>query len=93
MYRYSRKLRTVVWTLCASSLLATGAALLANRFVIFPVYAVVLGGDIFGMTVAEAFSAFWGALLIFNFIKTVSVALMTMALYKRLSNLFKKWKI
>ena len=45
------------------------------------------------MTVVEAFAAFWAAVLIFNLIKTVSVGLVTMLLYKRLSNFLKKMKI
>ncbi len=92
-YQFRRNLKTVIWTLSASCLLATGMALLVNRVLIFPVYAVLFGGSILGMTVAEAFSAFWLALLIFNLIKTIGVAVLTSLLYKRLSNFLKKWKI
>lgn len=73
--------------------LATGVALIANRFIIFPTFAFLYGGSIFGMTVQQAFSAFWVAVLIFNLIKTVSVGVLTVLLYKRLSNLMKKMKI
>jgi riboflavin transporter FmnP len=72
---------------------ATGAALLANRFVIFPTYAILMGGTIHGASVEEAFAAFWLAVLIFNVIKTVAVGIATLLVYKRLSNFFKKWKI
>lgn len=92
-YQVRRNLKTVVLSLSLSCLLATGVALLANRWIIFPTYAVLFGGSIFGMTVAEAFSAFWVAVLLFNLIKTVSVGLLTMLLYKRLSNFLKKWKV
>jgi riboflavin transporter FmnP len=68
-------------------------ALLANRFIVFPAYALIMGGTIFGMTVAEAFSAFWVAILLFNLIKTVAVSIITMLLYKRLSNFLKKLKV
>ena len=59
----------------------------ANRF------AFLLGGTIYGMSVGEAFAAFWAAVLIFNLIKTVLVGVITMLLYKRLSNFLKKMKI
>lgn len=93
LYQFRRNLKTVVLSLSASCLIATGAALVANRFIIFPTFALLFGGDIFGMTVAEAFSTFWIAVLLFNLIKTVGVGLVTMLLYKRLSNFLKKWKI
>ncbi len=93
MYQYKRTLKTVIITLSCSCLIATGVALLANRFIIFPTYAYLFGGNIFGMSVTEAFSAFWGAVLLFNLIKTVSIGLLTMLLYKRLSNFLKKLKI
>lgn len=92
---YSRKkgLRSVLFSLSAACVIATGAALLANRFIIFPTYAILFGGSIFGMTVVEAFSAFWLAVLLFNLIKTVSITVLTLLLYKRLSNFLKKLKI
>ena len=92
-YQYRRRFKTVLLSLGVSCLLATGMALLANRVLIFPVYAVVLGGSIFGMTVAQAFSAFWIGILVFNLIKTVAVGGLTLLLYKRLSNFLKKWKV
>ncbi len=93
LYQRRKNLKTVIWTLSVACLIATGMALLANRILIFPVYAYLFGGSIFGMTVAEAFSAFWVAVLIFNLIKTVLVGVLTMLLYKRLSNFLKKMKI
>ncbi|MBQ8407053.1 MAG: ECF transporter S component [Clostridia bacterium] len=93
LYKFKRSLKTVLITLSASCLIATGVALLANRFIIFPTYAYLFGGNIFGMTVQEAFSAFWVAVLLFNLIKTVAVGLLTLLVYKRLSNAFKKWQV
>ena len=93
LYQYRRKLTTVIWTLCLSCLIATGMALLANYVLIFPAYAKLMGGTIFGLTVAEAFSAFWLGILVFNLIKTSVVGLVTALLYKRLSNFLKKLKI
>ena len=93
LYQYRRTLKTVVITLSASCLIATAVALTANRLLIFPTYAYLMGGHIFGMTVAEAFSSLWIGLLLFNLIKTVAVGVLTMLLYKRLSNFLKKMKI
>ena len=93
LYQFRRNLKTVIWTLCLSCLIATGMALLANYFLIFPAYAKLMGGTIFGLTVAEAFSAFWLGILVFNLIKTSVVGLLTALLYKRLSNFLKKLKI
>ncbi|MBQ9117894.1 MAG: ECF transporter S component [Clostridia bacterium] len=92
-YHYRRTLKTVLISLSVSCVIATGVGLLANRFIIFPTYAFLFGGSIFGMTVEEAFSTFFLAVLLFNLIKTVSVGLATLLVYKRLSNFFKKWKI
>lgn len=92
-YRKKRTFRTVAWTLGVSCLIATGTALLVNRFLVFPTFAFLFGGSIYGMSVAEAFAAFWAAVLLFNLVKTVLVSILTILLYKRLSGLFKKWKI
>lgn len=92
-YRFRRNLKAVLITLSLSCLVATGVALIVNRFIVFPTFALLYGGSIFGMTVKEAFAAFWVAVLIFNLIKTVSVGVFTVLLYKRLSNLMKKMKI
>ena len=92
-YQFRKNLKTVIVTLAAACVIATGMALLANRFIIFPTFAFLLGGSIYGMTVTEAFAAFWVAVLVFNLIKTAAVALLTMLLYKRLSNFLKKLKI
>ena len=92
-YKRHKNLKAVIVTLSASCLIATGMALFANRLIIFPTYAYLFGGSIFGMTVQEAFAAFWLAVLLFNIIKTVLVGIITMLLYKRLSNFLKKIKI
>ena len=93
LYQYRKTLKTVIISLSASCLIATAVGLTSNRFIIFPTYAYLMGGHIFGMTVSEAFAALWIGLLIFNLIKTVAVGILTMLLYKRLSNFLKKMKI
>ena len=93
LYRTRKNLKTVLFSLACACVIATVMALIANRFIIFPTYALLLGGTIYGMTVAQAFAAFWLAVLVFNLIKTVSIAFLTVLLYKRLSNFLKKLKI
>ena len=93
VYVYRKNIKTVLVTLAIGCGLAVGTALLANRLIIFPVYAYLFGGSIFGMSVQEAFAVFWLAVLLFNLIKTVSVSLLTVLLYKRLSNFLKRWKL
>ena len=92
-YQYKKSLKTVVITLSAGCLIGVGAALLLNRYLVFPAFAFLTDGLILGMTVETAFASFWVALLLFNLIKTVSVAVLTILLYKRLSNFLKKMKI
>ena len=92
-YQYKKTLKTVLITLACSCVVATGLALLANRFIIFPTFAYLFGGSIFGMTVTQAFSAFWVGVMLFNLIKTLLVGVCTLLLYKRLSNFLKKVKI
>lgn len=92
-YQYKKTLKTVLITLACSCVVATGVALLANRFIIFPTFAYLFGGSIFGMTVQQAFSAFWLGVMLFNLIKTLLVGTCTLLLYKRLSNFLKKVKI
>lgn len=93
MYQRRKNLKTVITTLTISCFIATCVALIVNRLLVFPAYAYLFGGNIFGMTVREAFAAFWLGILLFNCIKTIAVALCTMLLYKRLSNFLKRIKI
>jgi riboflavin transporter FmnP len=93
LYQRRKTLKAVIFSLGVSCLTATGVGLLANRLIIFPAFAFLLGGSIYGMSVAEAFSAFWLAILIFNLIKTTAVGFITMLVYKRLSNFLKRIKI
>ncbi|MBO5737487.1 MAG: ECF transporter S component [Clostridia bacterium] len=93
LYQYHRNLKTVIISLAGACFIATSVALIANRFLIFPTFAFLYGGSIYGMSAVEAFEAFWVAVLIFNLIKTVAIGGMTLLLYKRLSNFLKKMKI
>jgi riboflavin transporter FmnP len=64
--------------------LATGMALIANRFILIPAYGIA---DAQGY-----FDSVWGYIIAFNLIKTVAISLITLLLYKRLSNTLKKLK-
>ena len=93
LYQYRRNLKTVIWSLLVACLIATGAALLTNRFILLPLYKKMEFPIMLGMTVGEAFAIFWPAILIFNLLKTFLIGFLTMLLYKRLSNFIKKMKI
>lgn len=81
-YKYKRNFKTVVVTLCSAIVLNCGLALLSNRFLIFPLY--------FKDNAAESFYAIWYFALIFNFVKGLANALITVFLYKRLKFLLNK---
>ena len=68
-------------SLCVAGVLATGVALLTNLYILFPLY---------GITDPQAFfqTVVW-YLVAFNLIKTTSVSVLTLLLYKRLSNFIK----
>ena len=85
VYHYRKGIKTVAWTLGVACLLGTGAALLSNRFINFPLYVGDGAADFFAQVVWYVAE--------FNLIKTAAVSVLTLLLYKRLSNFLKKWKI
>lgn len=85
VYRYRKGIKTVAITLAGACLIGTAAALLANRFITFPAFMGEQGVVVFK-------ECFW-LILIFNLIKTISVGIVTLLLYKRMSNFLKKIKI
>ncbi len=90
-YQKNRNFKTVVWTLSVSIVIATLVSLLVNRIIIFPAFAALMEGTIWGLTVQEAFEAFWPAIAIFNLIKMLLISILTILLYKRLSNTLKRF--
>ena len=84
LYRFKKGLRWVIPCLVAASLIATGTALLTNRFINFPLY--------MGDSAATVFAQVFWLIVAFNLIKTTCVSVMTLLLYKRLSNFLKKWE-
>lgn len=89
VYQYRKGIKTVVFTLVGACVIGTAAALLVNRFITFPLF-----GELFLKSdgVALFNEAFW-LILAFNLIKTAAISLLTLLLYKRLSNFLKKIKV
>ncbi|MBQ8003843.1 MAG: ECF transporter S component [Oscillospiraceae bacterium] len=82
VYKYKKGIKTVIITLIIACILGTGAALIANRFVVFPLY--------MGASAAEVFSDVFWYVTAFNVIKTLAVSIVTTLLYKRLSVFIKR---
>ena len=85
VYRYHKGLKAVIPCLIGACFIGTLTALIINRFVTFPMY--------FGTEALVMYRAAFWFLAAFNLIKTVSVGILTVLLYKRLSNFLKKLKI
>ncbi len=85
VYQFRKGLRWVIPCLVAACFIGTGAALVTNRFITFPLY--------MGSGAATVFKDVFWFIVAFNMIKTASVSLFTVLLYKRLSNFLKKMKI
>lgn len=85
VYQYKKSLKIVLITLSFACFIGTGAALVVNRFITFPMYMGSKGGDVF-------WACFW-LITAFNLIKTAVIGGLTVLLYKRLSLFLKKLKI
>lgn len=81
VYKYRKGIKTVILTLLAGCIVQVGLALLANRFVNFPLF--------MGDSAKAVFDSVWYYVLLFNLIKTVSISILTILLYKRVSHLIK----
>lgn len=98
LYKFKKGKRYVVLGMGIGTVLQILVALLCNRFITYPIYAVIFQEflqSLFpmltgGVTAANLFGATWGFLIAFNGIKAVSVSILTFLLYKRLS-LAMKW--
>lgn len=82
VYRFKKGLPVVIITLIIGILCMTGAALISNRFIMFPLY--------MGEGAVSAFNSLWYYIIFFNLIKGVAVSAIVFLLYKRLSALFRK---
>ncbi len=85
VYQFKKGLKWVVPCLAIACVIATGVALLTNRFINFPLY--------MGAGAAKVFAESFWFILAFNLVKTVAISVLTLLLYKRLSNFLKRWKI
>ncbi len=85
VYQFRKGLRWVIPCLIAACFIGTGAALVTNRFITFPLYMKGAAAVVFK-------DAFW-FIVAFNLIKTAVISFLTVLLYKRLSNFLKKMKI
>ena len=84
LYRYKKGLKWVVFSLACACAVATMTALLTNRYINFPLY--------MGAGAKDAFKGLFWTIVGFNLVKTVSVSILTVLLYKRLSNFLKRWE-
>ena len=84
VYRFKKGLKWVIPCLVGACVIATGVALFTNRFINFPLYMGAGAASVFAQ-------AFW-FIVLFNLIKTATISVMTLLLYKRLSNFLKKWE-
>ncbi len=85
VYQYKKGLKVVIPALAVGCILGTAVALLTNRFINFPLY--------MGAAAASVFAESFYFILAFNLIKTAAISILTLLLYKRLSNFLKKVKI
>lgn len=84
LYRYRKGLKWVIFSLACACVIAALTALLTNRYINFPLY--------MGAGAKEAFAGLLWTIVAFNLVKTVSVSVLTLLLYKRLSNFLKRWE-
>lgn len=88
VYRYKKGIKTVILTLAIACAMQSGASLLTNKFINFPFF---MGSAPFVTTDFSnmMFNSMWQYILIFNVIKTITISVLTVLLYKRVKHLFK----
>ena len=88
VYQYKKGIKTVILTLAIACILQSGASLITNKFINFPFF---MGSAPFVPTAFSnmMFNSMWQYILLFNAIKTVSISILTVLLYKRVKYLFK----
>ena len=87
VYKKRKGIKVVIVSLIIACLLQIGISLLVNRFINFPFFIKLYNMPI---TATEFFGSLWTYVLIFNAIKSVSISVVTLLIYKRVSFLFKK---
>ena len=82
VYWYKKGIKTVIISLSISCILQTVTAIFVNKYITFPLYGM---SPIFK-------EAFW-FIVAFNVIKSVSISILTILLYKRIGYVFEKINI
>ena len=82
VYHFKKGFKTVLITLIIACFIEVGIALFINRFINFPLY--------MGAGAKSAFGSLWYYVAGFNAIKSVSICIVTIILYKRVSILIRK---
>ncbi len=77
LYKFRKGLKSVALSLCGACVIGTVTAAFVNRFIIFPLY--------MGDAAAGVFSSVFWYVIGFNVLKTVSISIITVLFYKRLS--------
>ncbi len=85
VYRYRKGLKTVALSLCGACVIGTVTAAFVNRFIVFPLYMSDAAAGIFNSLVWYVIG--------FNILKTVSISILTVMLYKRLSRFLTKFEV
>jgi len=83
VYCFKKGFFTVVWTLIVGCLIQVALAMLANRFINFPLF--------MGDSAPQVFASLWHFVFFFNLIKSVAISIVTILLYKRISYLIKRF--
>lgn len=86
LYRFKKGRAWVAVGLAIGCVCQIAASLVCNRFITFPLFTRALG-----MSAGEAFALFWGYVLAFNAIKSVTISVLVFLLYKKLSFLLKHY--
>jgi riboflavin transporter FmnP len=90
MYRYKKGIKVVILALAIACVIQIGVSLVVNRFINFPFFIWLYKMPV---TAPELFASLWWYVLLFNVIKSVSISLVTLILYKRVKSLFKLMRI
>lgn len=80
-YRFKKGRKWVVLFLAIACAIQIGISLLVNRYINFPLF--------MGSHAAEQFEAFWPFILYFNIIKSISISVLVLLIYKPLSKFIK----
>ncbi|MBO4988874.1 MAG: ECF transporter S component [Clostridia bacterium] len=86
VYRFKKGILVVLFTMAIACCVQIGASLLMNRYVNFPLF-----GSLSNFDGVALFYEVWGAIVLFNAIKGISVCALTFLLYKRLEKLLARF--